>query len=167
MLFRSPVTVGEELVDGQVLDVAGGLRVVHTPGHSPGHVSYLHEPSGVLVTGDAIFNVLGSLGVVLGSLGLAVVLARNLRERRGEFATLGAVGIPTEVLARMVGAEYGALVLISGNLPRKTEVVSVRLFSFLEGGSTESAAAVATVMLAVALLAIVSLDILRFGRAHV
>ena len=43
--------------------------------------------------------------------GLAVVLARNLRERRGEFATLGAVGIPTEVLARMVGAEYGALVL--------------------------------------------------------
>ena len=59
----------------------------------------------------AIFNVLGSLGVVLGSLGLAVVLARNLRERRGEFATLGAVGIPTEVLARMVGAEYGALVL--------------------------------------------------------
>ena len=58
----------------------------------------------------AIFNVLGSLGVVLGSLGLAVVLARNLRERRGEFATLGAVGIPTDVLAGMVRAEYGALV---------------------------------------------------------
>jgi glyoxylase-like metal-dependent hydrolase (beta-lactamase superfamily II) len=54
-----PVTIGEELTDGQLLDVAGGLRVVHTPGHSPGHVSYLHEPTGVLVTGDAIFNVLG------------------------------------------------------------------------------------------------------------
>lgn len=51
--------VGEELVDGQVLPVAGGLRVIHTPGHSPGHVSFLHETSGVLVTGDAIFNVLG------------------------------------------------------------------------------------------------------------
>jgi glyoxylase-like metal-dependent hydrolase (beta-lactamase superfamily II) len=51
------VPVAEELTDGQVLDVAGGLRVVHTPGHSPGHASYLHEPSGVLVTGDAIFNV--------------------------------------------------------------------------------------------------------------
>jgi ABC-type lipoprotein release transport system permease subunit len=59
----------------------------------------------------AIFNVLGSLGVVLGSLGLAVVLARNLRERRGEFATLAAVGIPDEVLGRMVRAEYGTLVL--------------------------------------------------------
>ena len=38
---------------------AGGIRVVHTPGHSPGHASYLHEESGVLITGDAIFNVLG------------------------------------------------------------------------------------------------------------
>lgn len=53
------VPIGEELHDGQLLDVAGGLRVVHTPGHSPGHASYLHEPTGVLVTGDAIFNVLG------------------------------------------------------------------------------------------------------------
>ncbi len=54
-----PVTVAEELHDGQLLDVAGGLRVVHTPGHSPGHAAYLHEPTGVLVTGDSIFNVLG------------------------------------------------------------------------------------------------------------
>ena len=53
------VPVAEELTDGQVLPVAGGLRVVHTPGHSPGHASYLHEDSGVLVTGDAIFNVRG------------------------------------------------------------------------------------------------------------
>jgi glyoxylase-like metal-dependent hydrolase (beta-lactamase superfamily II) len=53
------VTVGERLTDGQVLDVAGGLEVVHTPGHSPGHAAYLHQPSGVLITGDSIFNVLG------------------------------------------------------------------------------------------------------------
>ena len=55
----APVPVDEELTDGQVLPVAGGLRVVHTPGHSPGHAAYLHEDSGVLVTGDAIFNVRG------------------------------------------------------------------------------------------------------------
>lgn len=54
-----PVPVGEELEDGQLLPVAGGLRVVHTPGHSPGHCSFLHEPTGLLVTGDAIFNVRG------------------------------------------------------------------------------------------------------------
>ncbi len=51
------VAVATELVDGQVIDVAGGVRVVHTPGHTPGHVSLLHEASGVLVTGDAIFNM--------------------------------------------------------------------------------------------------------------
>jgi len=49
---------GPALHDGEVLPVAGGLRVVHTPGHSPGHVALLHEPSGVLITGDSIFNVL-------------------------------------------------------------------------------------------------------------
>ncbi|GAA4357073.1 MBL fold metallo-hydrolase [Angustibacter luteus] len=51
-----PVPVTDELHDDQLLPVAGGLRVVHTPGHSPGHVSFLHEPTGVLVTGDALFN---------------------------------------------------------------------------------------------------------------
>ncbi len=53
-----PVGVSEVLVDDQVLDVGGGLRVIATPGHSPGHVSLLHEPTSLLITGDAIFNVL-------------------------------------------------------------------------------------------------------------
>jgi glyoxylase-like metal-dependent hydrolase (beta-lactamase superfamily II) len=53
------VTVAEQFLDGTVLPVGGGLRVVHTPGHTPGHVSLLHEPSGVLITGDALFNVRG------------------------------------------------------------------------------------------------------------
>ncbi|HYT09100.1 MAG TPA: MBL fold metallo-hydrolase [Mycobacteriales bacterium] len=53
------VTVAEEFLNGSVLPVAGGLRVVHTPGHTPGHVSLLHLPTGVLVTGDALFNLRG------------------------------------------------------------------------------------------------------------
>jgi glyoxylase-like metal-dependent hydrolase (beta-lactamase superfamily II) len=53
------VDVGQTFQDGELLAVGGGLRVVHTPGHSPGHVSLLHEPTGVLITGDAIFNVRG------------------------------------------------------------------------------------------------------------
>jgi glyoxylase-like metal-dependent hydrolase (beta-lactamase superfamily II) len=52
------VAVAQELSDGDVLPVAGGIQVIHTPGHTPGHISLLHSDSGVLITGDAIFNML-------------------------------------------------------------------------------------------------------------
>lgn len=55
------VPVAEELTDGQVLPIGDGLRVIHTPGHSPGHVSLLHQGSGVLITGDSIFNMRGRM----------------------------------------------------------------------------------------------------------
>jgi sulfate transport system permease protein len=58
-------------------------------------------------------------------------------------------------------AEYGSLVLLSGNKPFSTEVVSVRVLSFIENGSSASAAAVATQILAVALVVIVLLDVLQ------
>ncbi len=51
------VEVAETFADDAVLP--GGLRVVHTPGHTPGHSSLLHEPTGVLITGDSIFNLRG------------------------------------------------------------------------------------------------------------
>jgi glyoxylase-like metal-dependent hydrolase (beta-lactamase superfamily II) len=60
-----PVPVTDEVADGDVLPIAGGLRVVHTPGHTPGHVSLLHESSGVLITGDAIHNWRGSIGLAM------------------------------------------------------------------------------------------------------
>lgn len=47
--------------DGEVLDVAGGMLVRHTPGHTPGHVSLLHQVTGVLITGDSIFNMAGRM----------------------------------------------------------------------------------------------------------
>jgi glyoxylase-like metal-dependent hydrolase (beta-lactamase superfamily II) len=51
-----PFQVATTLHDGDVIDVAGGLRILHTPGHTPGHISLIHERSGVLITGDALFN---------------------------------------------------------------------------------------------------------------
>ena len=53
------VDVDETFTDDAVLPLAGGVRVVHTPGHTPGHCSFLHTGSGVLLTGDALFNVRG------------------------------------------------------------------------------------------------------------
>jgi len=56
-----PVQAEHRLVDGELLDVGGGLRVLHTPGHSPGHVSFVHERSRTLITGDALFHPAGWL----------------------------------------------------------------------------------------------------------
>ncbi|MBO0812735.1 MAG: sulfate ABC transporter permease subunit CysT, partial [Microlunatus sp.] len=58
-------------------------------------------------------------------------------------------------------SEYGSLVLLSGNRPYRTEVVSVRVLSFIENGSNASAAVVASVMLAVALIVIIALDVVQ------
>ncbi len=51
-----PAPVSRTMSDGELLD-GSALRVHHTPGHTPGHCSLLHEPSGTLITGDAIWNM--------------------------------------------------------------------------------------------------------------
>jgi sulfate transport system permease protein len=63
-------------------------------------------------------------------------------------------------------SEYGSLVLLSGSLPFRTEAVSVRVLSFIEGGNRTAAASLATIMLGVALLVIVALDILQRRMAR-
>ncbi|MEH3032954.1 MAG: sulfate ABC transporter permease subunit CysT [Aeromicrobium erythreum] len=56
-------------------------------------------------------------------------------------------------------SEYGSLVLLSGNLPSRTEVASVRILTYIENDRPEQAAAVAVLLLLVALAAIVSLQL--------
>ncbi len=59
-----PVTIDHEVEDGQELMVAGGMTVVHTPGHTAGHVSYLWpQKGGVLFAGDAAGHLMGRLGL--------------------------------------------------------------------------------------------------------
>jgi sulfate/thiosulfate transport system permease protein len=58
-------------------------------------------------------------------------------------------------------SEYGSLVLLSGNLPMRTEVTSVRILSSIENGNLENAAAVATVLLLISLAVLVALDVLQ------
>jgi sulfate transport system permease protein len=62
--------------------------------------------------------------------------------------------------ARAIG-EYGSLVLLSGNLPNRTEVASVRILSYLENGNQAGAASIAAILLVVSLVVIVGLDVLQ------
>ncbi|MCX6897829.1 MAG: ABC transporter permease [Verrucomicrobia bacterium] len=59
----------------------------------------------------ATFQMLGGLGLVLGTLGLGAILLRNVLERRGELALLRALGFPQRALAVLVLAENGFLLL--------------------------------------------------------
>ena len=57
----SPPTTLERLSGGQILRLAGlELEVLHTPGHTPGHCSFLNREDGVLFSGDHLFA--GSIG---------------------------------------------------------------------------------------------------------
>jgi sulfate transport system permease protein len=88
----------------------------------------------------------------------------------GRLTTFRRIILPSLVPSIAAGAalsfargisEYGSLVLLSGNLPNRTEVVSVRVLTYIENGDPASAAAAATLMLAVALAVIVALDVIQ------
>jgi sulfate transport system permease protein len=63
-------------------------------------------------------------------------------------------------------AEFGSTVLISGNIPFKTQVSAVQIFGQIESDNRTGAAAVATVLLVVALAVIVALDLLKRWSAR-
>jgi putative ABC transport system permease protein len=58
------------------------------------------------------FQTVGGLGLILGTIGLAAVLLRNVWERRGELALLRAVGFSRVALGGIVLTENGFLVLV-------------------------------------------------------
>lgn len=53
--------VDERLEDGARLDLAGGVLVVFTPGHTPGHMCLYLERSKILIAGDALTSSEGQL----------------------------------------------------------------------------------------------------------
>jgi sulfate transport system permease protein len=64
-------------------------------------------------------------------------------------------------------SEFGATVLISNNLPFKTQVASVYIFGQIEADNTVGAAAVATVLLLIAIVVLFGLDLLqRWAARH-
>jgi glyoxylase-like metal-dependent hydrolase (beta-lactamase superfamily II) len=60
-----PVTIDKPLTSGELLPVAGGIEVIHTPGHCAAQVALLWDPGRMLFAGDAASNMMG-LGDPLG-----------------------------------------------------------------------------------------------------
>jgi glyoxylase-like metal-dependent hydrolase (beta-lactamase superfamily II) len=61
-LFRAPIGTGQAVADGETLAVAGGIRVIHTPGHTSEHTAYFWERERALFAGD-LLNMMRSLNL--------------------------------------------------------------------------------------------------------
>jgi glyoxylase-like metal-dependent hydrolase (beta-lactamase superfamily II) len=55
------VEVNMTLTDGEELAYCGGIIVIHTPGHTPGHICLYHQKTKTLIVGDAMNVVDGQL----------------------------------------------------------------------------------------------------------
>jgi len=71
------------------------------------------------------FQILGGLGLLLGSVGLGVVVLRNVLERRSELAVLMAVGFRARALKWLVLSEHGALLVLGLGLGVVSALVAV------------------------------------------
>lgn len=106
------------------------------------------------------------------------VLAELDKESEEAAASLGAsppvvvrrVVLPSVAPAMLAGAglafaralgEFGSVVLISGNLPFKTEVASSWIYSLSQSGQLPAAAAVSTVLVATALVVLLAMGAVR------
>jgi endoribonuclease LACTB2 len=85
---RIDVAVARRLADGEVIDLAGPVverwRVLHTPGHAPGHLCLHEEESGTLVAGDMVASE-GTILIAPGDGDMKVYL-----EQLARLAALGA-----------------------------------------------------------------------------
>ncbi len=56
LLKARPTDVDEVLADQQMLPILGGLCVIETPGHTPGHISLFANKPGILFVGDSLVS---------------------------------------------------------------------------------------------------------------
>ena len=112
--------------------------------------------------------------VVMCSL-MAVWLAGRRDLGASVLATFRRVLLPALMPAMLAGAalafaravgEFGAVILISGNLPYRTEVAAVHVFNLVQSDDSGGAAAVSVVLLAMSLAVLVVIGIAQRRRTR-
>jgi sulfate transport system permease protein len=93
----------------------------------------------------------------------------------GPLTTFRRILLPTIAPALLAGAalafaravgEFGSVVILSGNIPYRTEVASVHVFSLVENDDAGSAAAVSVVLLAISVLVLALLNVIQRRRTR-
>ena len=100
-LFLSPDGKAREILQEETADLGGKVTATKD------RIAAFHEVENTYI---AIFNVLGGLGIILGSVGVGIVTARNLVERKAEFETLKMLGISKIRRSKIVKNEVKSMV---------------------------------------------------------
>lgn len=101
-LFLTPHLEDQSALQRATADLGGSV----TP--TQDRLAAFHEVENTYIT---IFNILGGLGIILGSLGVGIVTARNLAERQDEFTTLHKLGLAQPACAAIIKSEVRAMII--------------------------------------------------------
>lgn len=93
----------------------------------------------------AIFFLMGAFGMLLGTIGLAIILAKSMLERKSETALLKALGYSTPILVRLFATEY-LLLLLTGILAGALPALLATMPPLLEGSQNIPAGFLAGVL---------------------
>ncbi len=82
----------------------------------------------------SIFLILGTFGLIIGSIGISIVIARNVSERAGELALLYAAGFERKQIRKLILSEHSVL-LLAGILIGTVSALLAALPAFMRPGS--------------------------------
>ncbi len=60
-IAKQNLKVTRTVGDGEELPYCSGIQIIHTPGHTPGHICLYHKASKTLIAGDLLFVEKGKL----------------------------------------------------------------------------------------------------------
>ncbi len=106
---RPKAQVDRALNDGDVLDLAGGVHVVYTPGHTPGHISLYHPRTKTLITGDAAGADAGQLRMPLERATPDMPLARRSIGHLAELDVQTAIAYHGGIVSNNIAAQLRQL----------------------------------------------------------
>ncbi|MGZ8563155.1 MAG: MBL fold metallo-hydrolase [Candidatus Limnocylindria bacterium] len=101
--------------DGEVLPILGGLRVVHTPGHTPGSICLYLERPRILFSGDVLQVIRGQLTYA------SAFFSHDHAGARGSVERLAALDVETIALAHYPPWRSGANAALRELADRATE----------------------------------------------
>jgi glyoxylase-like metal-dependent hydrolase (beta-lactamase superfamily II) len=92
-VHSKPATIDQTLSEGNIIPIMGGLQVIATPGHTPGHIALYAPTQGVLFAGDSLRSNSGKLvpskGINTWDEQEALISVRKLAQLRARIVCVG------------------------------------------------------------------------------